>query len=750
MTRQTKSTSRKAPAPNLNDLPRSRATSVEPSSPNKGQGIIAKGMTKVKKEYKKLKLVFTSKQVDAYQRQQASTSQAASVKLESNNYQENQKYEVGEHLATTSSDSDEIGSPLTSARDTLESGPSSSPSENTPIKSVIKGIANTIKDREITPEPSLKALGKRKAEFISKGDEVKHATQQSEQTSKKQKINIVSGSGSENDQAEVDSPLPNKVSSNKRKAEFVSDDVSEGYGGGYITPLYLINEKKQKVEAVHGPTIKDEEQEEVDFSDAVSEGHGDGYLTPLYLRNEKKQKAGAVHGLVNKGEEQEEVTVIKYEESEVEDVFDEISKHEEHEATPPPSEKALGKRKENELEIVESATNEYEEHVEREDTPPPSEKALGKRKDAGVTEIVNEEGECEISPVPSKKAVKKARLAVVTFTTNKIKGVEEAVVKRVTYFNSPRGTQQSNSYLVKKLSTEVHNKIFKYLGPATQRILGATCRGLYDIYKNNHHEKAIVVSWSEDKFFSRRNPNKSTPYIEIIQDWILPSYVRTFAQTKEKIDLKYTKNFKEIYFKQIRKQLTEKIEAKQEQIDEDKKKEAAAAAYDKWKAEDDARKLANRVKAAARKAEREKEEPTLGVKDAKVTKNTKGKKRKGSKNRKGGKAVMNAKTAAAMEKQVTIKEEIVVAGSTKGVTIIEKSEGAEVIENVGEKSAFEADTTKAMKNSLATESIASSSKNVVEMKPEEKGEKEVVPGPKVWKNPKLTERVKSWIGFLKL
>ncbi|CZR64486.1 uncharacterized protein PAC_14384 [Phialocephala subalpina] len=680
---------RKATTPAANDLPRSRATSVvsgESTSPIQSQGFFAKGMNKVKKGVKKpLTLFFKAEQVDAvFKRVRASTSASTTIKVEDNEAQGHQKTEVDGDITASSSDSDDLGSASTSERDTLESIPSSPLSANSSIKEEIEHITEKNIERDTTPPPSEKALGKRKAELVSKGDDVEYTTESLEQASKKQKIENVSGSDNENDQVEFDTPPPKKTTNNKRKVEF----VSEANDAGHIASSPERTAKKQKVEDVDEYII----------------GHDKGEAAAASEHKEREQR----------------------------------------EVTPPPSEKALGKR------MVEEVID-----------PVSQGGATDPVTQEEVNDIIDEEEDHEVTPEPSENILfkRKEELAVVTFTTRKGKNLKEAVLERVTYFNSPRGEQKSNSYLT-KLPAVLQKEIFKNLGPATQRILGATCRGLYDVYKNNYYETAIAVSWSEDKFYSHRNPNKSTPYIEIIQDWILPSYVRTFAQTKDLKNntLDERENLKDIYFEEVRELLNQEIEAKKKAIERAKKREAIAAAIAKQRAEADARREKDRLKRAAAKAKRDKK-AALGVKDAKVTK-----KAKGGKSRKGGKLIMDTKGFKAVEEQFAMKAEVAVGASVEhlviekcedmnvvGTAMIENTKGVEAVENIASssKDIVEMEEEEKVKEVNSVENIASSSKDVMVIKQEEKV-KEVVRGPKVWENPKHTARVKSWIGFLKL
>lgn len=206
------------------------------------------------------------------------------------------------------------------------------------------------------------------------------------------------------------------------------------------------------------------------------------------------------------------------------------------------------------------------------------------------------------------------------------------------------------------MSTDVLAEIFEYLGPATQRILGSTCRKMYNVYKMNYHEKAIIVSWNEDRFY--KTQKVSQDYKEIIYDWVVPSYVRTIHRAKDGIFgtkeglMKESAEFEDKYLTTIMMRLREQIHEKQHQMEKAKHQEEARVANEKRIAEAAARTKQINARKVARKMMRE-----------------------------------------------------------QG-----KMEEAENIEN-----------------------IASSSKEAVEDKQEEE----------VSKNPKFTERIKSWVGFLR-
>ncbi|CZR64483.1 uncharacterized protein PAC_14381 [Phialocephala subalpina] len=78
--------------------------------------------------------------------------------------------------------------------------------------------------------------------------------------------------------------------------------------------------------------------------------------------------------------------------------------------------------------------------------------------------------------------------------------------------------------LVKKLPVEFHREIFDKLGPATRRILGATCASLYEVFKAHYFEKTIIVSFHEAAGVDGRLRFSNTPaYVDILASWLVPS-----------------------------------------------------------------------------------------------------------------------------------------------------------------------------------------------------------------------------------
>ncbi|KAF8852737.1 hypothetical protein BDZ45DRAFT_729989 [Acephala macrosclerotiorum] len=53
--------------------------------------------------------------------------------------------------------------------------------------------------------------------------------------------------------------------------------------------------------------------------------------------------------------------------------------------------------------------------------------------------------------------------------------------------------------LLENLPNELHHQIFDLLGPATQRLLGATCYLYYSIYKDGYYTKEIIMNINEVK-----------------------------------------------------------------------------------------------------------------------------------------------------------------------------------------------------------------------------------------------------------
>lgn len=84
--------------------------------------------------------------------------------------------------------------------------------------------------------------------------------------------------------------------------------------------------------------------------------------------------------------------------------------------------------------------------------------------------------------------------------------------------------ESQESALIKKLPKELHLEIFDRLGPAGQRLLGATCKSLYDPYKKHYYEETIVVKISEAavKTHSGEVLVGSTLYRQILRNWLAP------------------------------------------------------------------------------------------------------------------------------------------------------------------------------------------------------------------------------------
>ncbi|KUJ10888.1 uncharacterized protein LY89DRAFT_739870 [Mollisia scopiformis] len=119
---------------------------------------------------------------------------------------------------------------------------------------------------------------------------------------------------------------------------------------------------------------------------------------------------------------------------------------------------------------------------------------------------------------------------------------------------TPHGTNESA--VGTKFAENVLNLIFENLGPASQRLFGATCKGVYDVYKKKFYDKAITVSWREDKFQGRNSGTKA--YKEIILDWTLPPYLYTVGN-----DMKENEAVRAAYFPLILKKLDEDQKAQE-------------------------------------------------------------------------------------------------------------------------------------------------------------------------------------------
>lgn len=79
------------------------------------------------------------------------------------------------------------------------------------------------------------------------------------------------------------------------------------------------------------------------------------------------------------------------------------------------------------------------------------------------------------------------------------------------------------SALVNNVPLNIHCQIFEYLGPAGQRILGATCISFHETYKEHFFQQHILVNLSE-LFAPHLIPFPSVigtvQYIEILVNWL--------------------------------------------------------------------------------------------------------------------------------------------------------------------------------------------------------------------------------------
>lgn len=84
---------------------------------------------------------------------------------------------------------------------------------------------------------------------------------------------------------------------------------------------------------------------------------------------------------------------------------------------------------------------------------------------------------------------------------------------------------QQSALLTKKLPIELLREIFDKLGPATRRVLGATCISLYDVFKTNYFKEGIVVNFQEaaGAGLPTLQCANSPEYIDILASWIVPS-----------------------------------------------------------------------------------------------------------------------------------------------------------------------------------------------------------------------------------
>ncbi|KAF8859332.1 hypothetical protein BDZ45DRAFT_783100, partial [Acephala macrosclerotiorum] len=87
--------------------------------------------------------------------------------------------------------------------------------------------------------------------------------------------------------------------------------------------------------------------------------------------------------------------------------------------------------------------------------------------------------------------------------------------------NKKQRTNQT-SLLIEKLPYDVLYEIMKLLGPASQRLLGATCFSLHSIYKIHFHQPTIIAHRSEmPNGLLENNLIVSPSYHNILADWLI-------------------------------------------------------------------------------------------------------------------------------------------------------------------------------------------------------------------------------------
>jgi hypothetical protein len=90
-----------------------------------------------------------------------------------------------------------------------------------------------------------------------------------------------------------------------------------------------------------------------------------------------------------------------------------------------------------------------------------------------------------------------------------------------------------------EMPNELLMEIFKCLGPASRRILGATNSQLYNIWKSEHYEKPIRVHCDESPIMGEliigndiRYETALSPYLKIIMQWMSPEFLSMDNRSK--------------------------------------------------------------------------------------------------------------------------------------------------------------------------------------------------------------------------
>ncbi|CZR64487.1 uncharacterized protein PAC_14385 [Phialocephala subalpina] len=121
----------------------------------------------------------------------------------------------------------------------------------------------------------------------------------------------------------------------------------------------------------------------------------------------------------------------------------------------------------------------------------------------------------ELGPEIKKKAEGEENQAAEAPGTISSGSVEEAEIEgNADETHHPRADQNS---ILAKLPTELHLQIFDNLQPAARRLLGATCKPLYKVWKKYHYEKGIRIHI--DEYRAAHKDDTSTAHKSILMHW---------------------------------------------------------------------------------------------------------------------------------------------------------------------------------------------------------------------------------------
>ncbi|KAF8852735.1 hypothetical protein BDZ45DRAFT_694858 [Acephala macrosclerotiorum] len=84
-----------------------------------------------------------------------------------------------------------------------------------------------------------------------------------------------------------------------------------------------------------------------------------------------------------------------------------------------------------------------------------------------------------------------------------------------------RVQQPSNAFLA-KIPIELQTEIFKYLPSSSKRILGATCKEIYEIWKKYHYGASIRVHLRDFYKMEHNEVFGTKAFRQIVADWANP------------------------------------------------------------------------------------------------------------------------------------------------------------------------------------------------------------------------------------